>query len=172
MNNYTGSYKPSKTTEFLINLNKFVFIFGLPNFWVEDLDFSKTFTKIIRPLSKFGNMAIFAMIISEYVAYFTQENLTERQISDLILFIMSHSIITGFRVRMTHQETQIRDVMYKLGIALREIYNDGDAEEQMIKRSKFFSWALVFNCVMSIILYTIEAIIRVIRKGEYLYITI
>ncbi|KAJ8727300.1 hypothetical protein PYW07_001419 [Mythimna separata] len=166
MENYSGSYVPTKTTEFMVNLNKFVFIFGLPNFWVEDLDFPSFFMKIIRPLSKYGNMAVFTMIFLEYVALVTQKNLTERQSSDLILFIISHSIITGFRVRMTHQEGRVRDVMYKLGIGLKEIYNDGEAEEQMIKRSKFFSWALIYNCVMSLILYTVEAILRVIRTGD------
>lgn len=164
MENYSGSYKPTKTTQFLINLNKFVFIFGMPNFWVEELDFPSAFMKIIRPLSQLGNLSVFVLILMECGAYVTQ-NLTERQSSDMVLFIISHTIIMGFRVRMTHQEGRIRNVMYKLGIGLKEIYNDEDAEGQMIKRSKFFSWALIFNCVMSLILYTIEAVLRVIRTG-------
>uniref|UniRef100_A0AAU6NDI6 Odorant receptor n=1 Tax=Mythimna loreyi TaxID=667449 RepID=A0AAU6NDI6_9NEOP len=166
MTKYLGSYKPTKTTEFLINLNKFVFIFGLPNFWVEDLDFPSFALPIIRHMSTFGNMAVFSLIIMEYIALFTQSNLTERQFSDLVLFIISHTIITGYRVRMAHQEGQVRAVMYKLGIGLKEIYNDEEAEKQMIKRSKFFSSALGLNCVMSLVMYTIEAILRVVRTGD------
>ncbi|PZC85890.1 hypothetical protein B5X24_HaOG200943 [Helicoverpa armigera] len=165
MDNFTGYYKSSNTTEFLINLNKFGFIFGLPNFWIEELDFPDTFLKIIGRLNKYGNWLIFGLILAEYGAYFTQENLDERQTSDLILFIISHTIITGFRVKISHQEVQIRNVMYKLGIALKEVYNDSEAEDQMIKRSKFFSYALVLNCIMSVLMYTVAAVMRVIRAG-------
>ncbi|XP_049694708.2 uncharacterized protein LOC110382155 [Helicoverpa armigera] len=165
MNNFTGYYKSSNTTEFLINLNKFGFIFGLPNFWIEELDFPDTFLKMIGRLNKYGNWLIFGLILAEYGAYFTQKNLDDRQTSDLILFIISHTIITGFRVRISHQEVQIRNVMYKLGIALKEVYNDSEAEDQMIKRSKFFSYALVLNCIMSVLMYTVAAVMRVIRAG-------
>uniref|UniRef100_A0A2A4J5V4 Odorant receptor n=1 Tax=Heliothis virescens TaxID=7102 RepID=A0A2A4J5V4_HELVI len=165
MDHFSGYYKSSKTTEFLINLNQFVFIFGLPNFWVQELDISDSFRKIVGYFNKYGNWSIFGLILAEYGAFFTQKNLNQRQSSDLVLFMISHSIITGFRVRICHQEVEIRNVMYKLGIALKEVHNDSDAEEQMIKRSKFFSWALILNCVMSFLMYTIEAVLRVIRVG-------
>nr|CAG38122.1 putative chemosensory receptor 21 [Heliothis virescens] len=165
MDHFSGYYKSSKTTEFLINLNQFVFIFGLPNFWVQELDISDSFRKIVGYLNKYGNWSIFGLILAEYGAFFTQKNLNQRQSSDLVLFMISHSIITGFRVRICHQEVEIRNVMYKLGIALKEVHNDSEAEEQMIKRSKFFSWALILNCVISFLMYTIEAVLRVIRAG-------
>ncbi|XP_022825134.1 uncharacterized protein LOC111355465 [Spodoptera litura] len=83
-----------------------------------------------------------------------------------MLFLISHTIINGFRIRISHQRDQIRNVMYKLGIALKAVHNDCEAEQKMITRSKFFSWALIFNCVMSVIMYTIEGVLRVIRTGD------
>nr|QPX50340.1 odorant receptor [Helicoverpa armigera] len=165
MENYSGYYKSSKTTEFLINLNKFVFIFGLPNFWIEKLDFTDTFRKVVGQLNKYGNWSIFGLILAEYGAYFTQKNLNERQSSDLILFMICHTLTTAFRVSVSHKDVQIRNVVYKLGIALKEEFNDSQAEDQMIRRSKFFSWALILNCVLSLLMYTVEAVMRVIRAG-------
>lgn len=166
METFHGYYKPTKTTEFLSNINKFFYIFGLPNFWVEDFDYSTILTKIFNLLSTFGNLAIFILVLAEYCAYFTQKNLTERQRSDLFFFMLSHTIISGFCMRVHQQKDQIRDVMYKLGIGLKEVYNDSEIEQQMIKRSKFFSAALTINCVVSVLMYTMEAVLRVIRESN------
>ncbi|CAD0197159.1 unnamed protein product [Chrysodeixis includens] len=165
MTSLHGPYKKTKTTDFLFNLNKFGFIFGLPNFWVEEINFPWNSTNIIRTVSKFGNMAIFVLMISEYLSFFTQKNLTEQQFSDLIFYIISHTITTGFRVRVAYQREEIRDVMYKLGIVLKDIYNDSEIEDQMIARTKFFSLALIINCFMSMVMYGVQAVLKVIRSG-------
>ncbi|XP_026738340.1 uncharacterized protein LOC113501408 [Trichoplusia ni] len=165
MTSFHGPYTKTKTTEFLSNLNKFGFILGLPNFWVENVDLPWNSTKIIKTISKAGNITVFVLIISEYLSFFTQKNLTEQQFSDLIFFIISHTIVTGFRVRVAYQRDKIRVVMHKLGIELKEVFNDTEIEEQMIARTKFFSLALIINCFMSMVMYGMQAVLRVVRSG-------
>ncbi|CAB3237941.1 unnamed protein product [Arctia plantaginis] len=67
---------------------------------------------------------------------------------------------------MIYHKPDLKDVIYKLGIGLKTVYNDLEVEELMIKRSKFFSSALIVNCMSSLILMTFQAFMSTIRTGE------
>lgn len=161
-----GSYAQSKTTQFFFDLNKFVYFFGLPGFWVEGLDLPDNFIKLYDQFTKICNLCVFLLVMSEYGAFLTQKNMSEKQSSDLLLFSISHSIITYFRVRVAYQLQDIREVTYNLGIVLKRIHNNLEVEERMIRTSKLHSGALVLNCVSSVLFLTYEACVQVFRSGK------
>ncbi|XP_075971224.1 uncharacterized protein LOC142973435 [Anticarsia gemmatalis] len=166
MEGFTGHYKSTKTTEFLILLNKFAFFFGLPNYWIEDLEFPGNFYKHNHQINKFGNMCSYILIFSEYGAFFTQKNLSDKQAYYLKIYVLAHTIVTLFRIRVTYRHSEIKELMYKLGIRLKEVYNDLLVEELMIKKAKFFSVAFWVCCIISVMLMTLEACLKVIFVGE------
>lgn len=156
----------SETVQFFFDLNKFVYIFGLPSFWVEGVGLSDNFTKFYDQFTKICNLCVFVLVLSEYGAFFTQNNLSQKQSSDLLLFSISHAIITYFRVRVAYHKDEIRDVTYTLAIALKQVHNNCEVEKHMIRKSKLNAGALVLNCFSAVLFLTYEACVHVVRSGK------
>lgn len=159
-------YNQTKTTKFFFDLNRFVYIFGLPSFWIGGLDLPNHVTKIYDNLSKLGNFFVFVLVLSEYGAFLTQKDLTKKQKSDLIMFTISHSIITLFRVKISYMTDEIHEVTYTLGIVLKGIYNDLDVEKAMIRKAKVYSSALLINCLGASAFYSIDAMMKALTTGR------
>ncbi|XP_075971223.1 uncharacterized protein LOC142973433 [Anticarsia gemmatalis] len=151
------TYKPSRTTKFFYKLNYFIYMFGIPSFWIEDLNISKTFVKIYNKFSSFNNVLQYIMILSELAAFFTQFNLTERQRMNLYLFAISHPILCFYHLTLTYHRKRVRSILYTLTVSLKRDYNDEEVESHMISKTKTYLTALLSACMLSMVMYICDA---------------
>ncbi|PZC85891.1 hypothetical protein B5X24_HaOG200944 [Helicoverpa armigera] len=187
MENFTGCYKSSKTTEFLINLNKFVFIFGLPNFWVEKLDFSDTFRKVVGQLNKYGNWSIFGLILAEYGATYTTvitayPDVDDRSALSHIVRVIAYliwciyltrifavySLVISLTIAMSYQFKNLTSYFYNL----RKIFEE---DERMTQTEKEQEYERAFRVGIKIHSETlkctedIQAICRDVFSGQIIF---
>uniref|UniRef100_A0A2A4J6Z3 Odorant receptor n=1 Tax=Heliothis virescens TaxID=7102 RepID=A0A2A4J6Z3_HELVI len=160
------TYTRSQTTEFFYKINFLIYLFGLPNFWIEELKLSKTFVKIYDKFLVFSDGFIYLLILLEFGSFFTQTNLTEKQMSNLVVFAMSHPVLCSFGVIMSRLKKKIRLVMYSLAVSLKREYNDPVVEKQMISHSVTYVSALSFSYVMTMIMYAADAFWDMIHNGS------
>nr|ARO70220.1 Odorant Receptor 8 [Dendrolimus punctatus] len=137
---------------------------GMPNFWIEDL-LPKKYEKLYNIYNIVNNGLIFIFIGAELAGFYTQTNLTEKQKSEQLLYGLSHPILFTFYLVMTSHKHKGKDVMYDLVVELKKVYNDLDVEQQMISKLKSTLTALISFCAMSVVFYTCDAILLVIRTG-------
>ena len=161
----TTTYKQSKTTDFFYKLSYVVYIFGLPNFWLEDLKLSKRFIRFWDKFTIFNNGLIYVLIAFEFGAFFTQSHLTQKQNSNFVVYAISHPMLCSFRVMMAMLQDKVKLVMYNLAVGLKEVYNDPEVERQMLRSTYMYLFALVFSCALSMVMYAAEAIWDVVRYG-------
>nr|ALM26217.1 odorant receptor 28 [Athetis dissimilis] len=159
----TSTYQHSKTTVFFYRLSFAVYILGLPNFWIEDLKLSKTFVKFYDKFTNINNLLIYFLILFEVASFFTQENLTDKQKSNLLLYGISHPMVCMFGVMMARLQEKVRRVMYTLTVELKRVHNDPEVERQMLASTYMYMFAVTFSCVMSMIMYIAEAVWEVVR---------
>lgn len=159
------TYKRSKTTDFFYKLSYAVYFCGLPNFWLEDLKLSKTFVTFYDKFSMFNNGLIYLLILFELASFFTQENLTEKQKSNLLVYALSHPMLCSFRVMMSRLQEKVRLVMYTLTVGLKAVHNDPEVERQMLASTYMYLFALLFSCTLSMVMYAAEGIWEVARYG-------
>ncbi|XP_063893414.1 uncharacterized protein LOC110381828 [Helicoverpa armigera] len=161
----TTSYTRSKTTDFFYKINFVIYLFGMPNFWIEDLKLSKTFVKIYDKFSAFSNGLIYIMILSEIGSFFTQTNLTEKQMSNLLVFAISHPMLCSFSIMMSRLKKKIRLVMYSLAVSLKREYNDPEVEKHMIAHSLTYVSGLSVSYVMTMIMFAVNAFWDMMQNG-------
>nr|QPX50362.1 odorant receptor [Helicoverpa armigera] len=161
----TTTYTRSKTTDFFYKMNFAIYIFGLPNFWIEDLKLSKRFVKIYDKISLFNDLLVYLLLVMEFGAFFTQHNLTDKQKFNLMVFAISHPLLCSFCVMVSKLKKKVRLVMYSQAVALKRDYNDPEVEKQMIARSLTYVLAFMSSCTITMIMFAIEAIWDVIRHG-------
>ncbi|KAJ0179049.1 hypothetical protein K1T71_005824 [Dendrolimus kikuchii] len=154
----------TKTKNFFYKINLIIYFMGMPNFWIEAL-LPKKFEKYYNIYNIINNGLIFIFIGAELAGFYTQTNLTEKQKSEQLLYGLSHPILFTFYLVMTSHKHKAKDVMYDLVVELKKIYNDLEVEQQMISKLKSTLTALVSFCVMSVVFYTFDAILLVIRTG-------
>nr|AOE48028.1 putative odorant receptor OR23 [Athetis lepigone] len=159
----SSTYQHSKTTVFFYRLSFVVYILGLPNFWLEDLKLSKTFVKFFDKFTKFNNLLIYLLILFEFGSFLTQENLSVKQKSNLLLYAISHPMLCMFRVMMARLKEKVRKVMYSLTVELKRVHNDPEVERQMLASTYMYMFAVLFSCLLSMIMYAAEAIWEVVR---------
>ncbi|XP_047022080.1 uncharacterized protein LOC124631630 [Helicoverpa zea] len=161
----TTTYTRSRTTDFFYKTNFLIFIFGQPNFWIEDLKLSKRFVKFYYYFSIFNDILIWLLIIFEYGSFFTQNNLSEKQKSDLIIFAISHPMLCLFSVMMSRLKKKIRLVIYSLAVGLKREYNDPEVEKQMIASSLTYLSALLISCLSAMVMFVVKACLDIVRHG-------
>ncbi|KAJ8733564.1 hypothetical protein PYW08_001862 [Mythimna loreyi] len=156
-------FKRSKTTDFFYKLCHAIYFFGLPNFWLEELNLSKRFVRLYDKFMTFNNGLIYFLIAFEMGSFFTQTNLTEQQKSDLILYALSHPMLFSFHAMLSRLQDKVRLLMYNLAVALKAVYNDPEVERQMLTRTYIYVFAFLYSCVMSMFMYAAGAIWAVVR---------
>nr|CUQ99408.1 Olfactory receptor 26 [Manduca sexta] len=160
-----ASYEGNKTKDFFYKVALLTYLFGLPNFWIEDFKLPKWFMRSFDIFTKIINNVLYFFILMEMIAFFTQENLSEKQKSDLLVYGISHPILYSYRVFISYKEDNLRAVLLDLVVTLKKVYNDVKVERQMIKKSLLYSSALVFSCILAMFFYTFDSILHVIRTG-------
>lgn len=154
----------NKTAEFFYKLSKLVFFCGMPNFWVEDLDMSEKFTKTYRLLSRIVSGMVYIFLVFEWAAFVTHQNLNEKQESDLLMYGLSHPMLWSYTVILSHHTSKIKNILSDI-LQMKKVFSDTKVEEQMVKKSKLYSFAFIFSCMLSMTMYTFDSILQVIVKG-------
>ncbi|KAJ8727302.1 hypothetical protein PYW07_001421 [Mythimna separata] len=157
------TFKRSKTTDFFYKLCYVVYFCGLPNFWLEELKLPKRFVRIYDKFTTFNNTLICFLVVFELASFFTQKNLTEKQKSNLILYGISHPMLCCFRLMLSRLQGKVKLVMYNLTVRLKAVHNDPEVERQMLRTTNMYMFALVFSCLMSMVMYAAEAGWEVVR---------
>nr|UVB79128.1 odorant receptor 34 [Heortia vitessoides] len=158
-------YVPNKTTDFFSKMSKLVYLVGFPNFWVEDLKFSKSFVKFYNWVSSFINVFLYIFVCLEIGSFFTQHDLTEKQYADRLVFGFSQPILCLYRVIMTYHQDLVTELLLKLSVELKEVYNDPEIEKKMIRKAKFCSVAFLSLCAQSLVFYGYDAMMRSLQTG-------
>ncbi|XP_049870286.1 uncharacterized protein LOC126369765 [Pectinophora gossypiella] len=150
----------NETKRYFYERCKVLFFLGAPNFWYSDLDMPNFLKKIYFYLSKFMDAAVILLIILEWFAFWTQNNLNEKQTADLILFSFSHPVIFSFVLSLYYYLEDIKVVLYILTHKLK-VFNDKEVEREMVKRANIFSYFYTALTSMALVFYGIDGIIQV-----------
>lgn len=98
----------NKTKEFFFYIAQKVYLLGAPNYWSEDLKLPNSFYKIHDYLFSITDFIVTLFISSEWLALFTQKNLTYKQSADLVLCVCSHPILHMYTFNMKFYKDKIR----------------------------------------------------------------
>ncbi|XP_026738341.1 uncharacterized protein LOC113501409 [Trichoplusia ni] len=158
-------YEQSKTTDFFYKIYFIVYIFGLPNYWIEDLKLPTRFVRVYDRFTMFNNALIFTLICTELLAPFTQHNLSQKQQSNFLIYCISHPMLYGFRVIMATHQKKVKTLLYSLTVVLKRVHNDPEVEKQMIHSAVMYLFALCFSCALSMFMYTFDASWEMVRHN-------
>nr|WPO56512.1 odorant receptor [Leucinodes orbonalis] len=161
-----GHTLPShKTVVFFLNLNKIVYICGLPNIWGDALSISKPIQKFYNIFRHVSNLIFIIFIILEALSYFTQKNLTEKQKSVQAMFVLAHPLLFAYIASVDIWKNKIERLLHELVVELKRIHNDLHVEASMIRKAKKHCASFFSMFMITILMYGFEAIIDVIREG-------
>lgn len=155
---------PNKTAKLFYKLCLICYYFGLPNFWVEPLPFPKKIAVPYRILSSIITVLVYVFVLSELAAIFTQKNLTAKQESNQMVFIMSHPMLWSYSVSFCRQINKVKKILGDI-MKLKVVYNDEGVEKRMMKKSRFYCAAYCGMCAVSMLMYSFDAIMQVIKQG-------
>lgn len=152
---------PNETASFFYKTNNFFLICGLPGYikW----RYSGYTKAKYAYIQSFLTVCLFIFVLMEQGALITQRNLSEKQAADSWLFAFSHPILLSYAYVMEHHKERIRDLLHKLCIDLKNVYNDPKVERQMIKKSKMYSAAFLFILLNAVIFYGVDGVFEVLR---------
>lgn len=154
------------TIKLFQKLNTGLYFCGLTDFWIENVNLPEKFVKIFNVLSFFIEVVMFSFMASEVVAFFTQNNLSPKQVADRLAFGIAHPILYIYVMNLIYYKRNVRDVLYKLAVVLKRVLNDEEVEKQMISKLKFYLTAYVTSCGLCIVFYGASALIQYIRTGR------
>lgn len=164
-NNYPHIIQ-NETTKLFQKLNTVLYLCGLTDFWIEDVKLPAKFIKFYNVLSMFINVLMFAFMMLEVGAFFTQKNLNEKQAADRLVFGISHPILYIYCLTLINYKKDVKEVLYQLAVVLKNVYNNWDVEIQMIRKLTFYLMAYVASCGLCIVFYGANAWIQYIRLGD------
>ncbi|XP_026322502.1 uncharacterized protein LOC113232090 [Hyposmocoma kahamanoa] len=150
----------NKTKEFFFYIAQKVYLLGASNYWSEDLKLPKSFYKIHDNLFLITDFIIILFIGSEWLALFTQKNLTYKQSGDLFVFACSHPILHLYSFFMKFNKDKISEVLLHLTINLKKSFNDHDVEERMIRRSKIYTMIFVIIACSTLLSFGVDALLH------------
>lgn len=161
-----GKPYTNDTTKLFRNLNTVLYFCGLTDFWIENVNFSKKFVKIYGIVSIFIEIVMFLFMSSEVAAFFTQHNLSPKQVADRLVFGISHPILYIYVLNLIYYKGNVRDVLNQLAAVLKQVHNDEQVEREMISKLKIYLAAYVTCCGLCIVFYGASALIQYIRTGR------
>ncbi|XP_052755490.1 uncharacterized protein LOC113513621 [Galleria mellonella] len=165
MGTFYGAYQPNPSTRYFAKMCHIIFIWGMPNFWIEDLSLSRVFTTVYSYFSRSVSVVLYSFVILEWAAFFTQPSLSEKQSSDRLLFTFSHPLLFSYTIVMTHNQEKIRDLLFRLTVSLKNDYNDDEIENHMIKKAKLYCIGCLGMCSMAMIMYGFDGAMQYMKTG-------
>lgn len=167
MAGYTNDF-PNNTTKLLHKLCMICYCTGISNLWMEALPFPKKIDAVYRIYSRIITVLIYVLILSEIASVFTQNNLNLKQESDLLVYLMSHPMLWSYCVSFTRHADKLKKVLVEI-MKMKQVYNDVEVEKKMMKKSKFYATTFCGMCVVSMLMFTFDAVMVVIKQGECVF---
>nr|QRF70980.1 odorant receptor [Semiothisa cinerearia] len=159
-------YKPSDTTKLFQKLSIILYLCGFVDFWIEDVKLPAKFVRLYNSFRIFIELLMFSFMVLEVGAFFTQNNLTEKQSADRLVYGISHPILYIYCLNLLYYKKEIREVLYRLAASLKDVYNDEEVEKHMLRKLKFYLMAYVTSCGSCMVFYGASAWIQYIRLGS------
>lgn len=159
-------YEQSKTTNFFYKIYFMVYICGLPNCWIEDLKLTKSFVRSYDRFTLINNALVYTLIGTELLAVFTQHNLSQKQLSNCVIYCISHPMMFSFRMIMAGHQKKVKTLLYSLTVELKRIHNDPEVEKQMIHSAVMYLFALSLSCTLCMFMYVFDAGWEMIRYSK------
>ncbi|XP_063823906.1 uncharacterized protein LOC135073700 isoform X1 [Ostrinia nubilalis] len=164
MENPGTSDETNKISRFFFQVCRLIYLLGLPNFWSKDFIFSKSFITFYDSFTKIMNVTTYVFVVTEWGAFYTQQNLNEKQHSDRLVFCISHPILATYRLILTHHGEKLKELVYLLCLDLKEKVNDEKIEKDTIRKAIIYATALVGLCIISVVSYGIDAFANLISS--------
>nr|AIT72012.1 olfactory receptor 58 [Ctenopseustis obliquana] len=158
-------YGTNKTVHLFRKICKFIYLSCATNFGFEETDLPNYFIRIYTPISKVLEVIVIIFIASEWGSFYTQKNLTEKQLSDLYLFAFSHVVLYMIYASAMHHRDRIRELIVTLTVTLKKVCNDDATEKAMIKKTYRSLTATVFFCSGSLFSYGIDAGVKALTSN-------
>ncbi|XP_052740747.1 uncharacterized protein LOC112050982 [Bicyclus anynana] len=164
----TKNYDSKKTSQYFYKAGRILAIGGLPGYvkWCE----SGYTRPVYKHIQSFLTVCVVSFVVMEVGAFFTQTNLTERQQTDLLVLGFCHPILMTYPFILTYHRERIRNLLYRLCVTLKKVYNDVEVERRMTRSATLYSISIVLNIYSALISYGYEEMLHVIRTGEYLFV--
>lgn len=159
-------YNQSKTRNYIYKICKLVYFMGAPNYWFEDLEVYHFILNIHDILTKIVNYILCTFLLSQFGAFFTQHNLNEQQISDLKVCCFALTLMFSYIPTLESNKDMLKDIILHLAGKLKDVYDDDNIGRQMIRKSNFFLFMLMFLFTASYLQRGVQAFIQVINKGK------
>ncbi|XP_063532901.1 uncharacterized protein LOC134743435 [Cydia strobilella] len=138
-------FQDNRTFGLFHTICRIIYLSCATNFWFEDMDYPAKLMKIYNATSRVLEVTVAVFIISDWGAFWTQPNLTEKQSNDRILFAFSHVVMYSVYSSIVYYKLEIRELVMTLAVRLK-VYNDGTIEKMMLRTTFRYLTALVFVC--------------------------
>nr|CUQ99419.1 Olfactory receptor 65 [Manduca sexta] len=158
-------YPWNKSKEWFERIVFWAYLSGLPNFWIEDLNFSKHFMKFYDKYARALDIISCIFVLLELLSVFTQHELSKKQQTIQILFCVGHPFLCLYSALMGHYKEKTRGVLLELVVTLKQVHNDPNVEKMMIKQCNMYSIAFTFSCFCSMLFYCVDSLIQVLKTG-------
>nr|AJF23814.1 olfactory receptor OR58 [Planotortrix octo] len=151
------TYCTNKTVYLFRKICKVIFLSCATNFGFEDTNLPSCFIRIYGLISKILEVIVFVFLASEWGSFYTQKNLTEKQLSDMYLFAFSHVVLYAIYASALYHRERIRELVLALTVTLKQVCNDEATERVMIMKTYRSLTAMVFVCSGSLFSYGLDA---------------
>ncbi|CAK1598430.1 unnamed protein product [Parnassius mnemosyne] len=156
------------TSEFFKKFCKYIYLCGNSYLWIEEIEFSSLFLKVYRKLTDLITVCIYIFISMQLAGLFTQPNLTEKQYYDRFVLSFCHPVTIVFYLYTDYYKNTTKEIIFKLAVVLKNVYNDKDIERQMLRKSKLYSVAILCNFSTTLISYGFDGLVQVAcREGTF-----
>ncbi|XP_045532743.1 uncharacterized protein LOC123720246 [Pieris brassicae] len=149
----------SKTSEFVEKVTKLQYMLGLPYVWVDDKK-----PKYFQHFNKIFTFVAISFVISDYVSFFTQNHLTEKQTTDRTLFTLSHTILLLYCFVFEYYKEDIK-ILYKVAVSLKTHHNDLAIEKKMIRKAKIYLASFGSILGYALTSYAIDGTMQVLKAN-------
>lgn len=126
---------------------------------------SDAFLESYRFCSRIIGYSLFVLVGVEWAAFFTNQYLTDKQKSDLMIFGISHPMLLFYGVILSYQKVKINKILFEI-VELTKVFNDSNVEQSFLRKSKLFSILFVSSCVLAMMMYSVDALLQLLIRGN------
>nr|WPO56507.1 odorant receptor [Leucinodes orbonalis] len=149
----------SKSAIFFSKLCHIAYISGFPNLWITDLNFPEKFQKYQYYIFRTIDVILYLFIVSQWTATLTQHNLSQKQISDNLLFSYAQPSLLAYRLVLNYHQAKIKEVFFIVVVKLKDLDTDKELEAKFIKKTTTLSLMLLSMGASSLIFFGFQGIL-------------
>ncbi|XP_052755494.1 uncharacterized protein LOC113513955 [Galleria mellonella] len=153
-------------TRFFNKINKIFLCYGVPIIWIHHFNLSKIMTNLCDLYRIISNIVILMFVAMEWGAFFTQNNLTDKQRIDRLIFNFTHPYLLTYILNIECYKEKSKLLLYTMMVTLKKVYNDVEVEKKLIKKCSFFSTSFFIAVAVSALFFGIDAYWQVITTGS------